>query len=192
MRTTNCLLFLVVLLLGLAADLITKSWAFARYYAPHSDYQPVVWWIDGVLGLQTSTNPGALFGMGAGLYWLFSAVSIVFLLIIVIWLTRFGATNDRWLSITLGLISSGILGNLYDRLGFGYVAGRSAEITHHVRDWILFRWEGIGFLDPWPNFNIADSCLVMGACLLFMHGLFYGKSMSSEPLDQPIAEQING
>jgi signal peptidase II len=47
-----------------------------------------------------------------------------------------------------------------------------------VRDWILWQasdeWR-------WPNFNIADSCLVVGAAVLFLHALFQPKSTVNTP-----------
>ena len=42
-----------------------------------------------------------------------------------------------------------------------------------MRDWILFRLEGVPWFDPWPNFNIADVLLVCGAIMLFLHALIY-------------------
>ena len=136
-------LFFSLLVIGAATDLISKSWVFARYFDPsiaaQRQPQPVgSWWIDGVFGLQTSTNPGALFGLGAGYRWLFALFSIVALIAILGWLFAFGAAHERWLTVTLGLISGGIIGNLYDRLGWGAEANYPVEIRDNVRDWILF------------------------------------------------------
>ncbi|MEQ1903824.1 MAG: signal peptidase II [Pirellulaceae bacterium] len=169
--TVNAILFVVILALGLWADLGTKSYIFANYYSPNTDYQSAHWWVDGIFGIQTSTNPGALFGIGAGYHLLFAAISFVFLGFILTWLLGFGGLRDRWLSICFGMISAGILGNLYDRLGYGHGFGLPEACRNHVRDWILFRLEGVPGFDPWPNFNIADSLLVVGAILLFIHGL---------------------
>ena len=137
------------------------------------------WWIDGVFGIQTSTNPGALFGIGSGLSWVFALFSVAALIGIFVWLFKFGAIRDRWLTFTLGLISGGILGNLYDRVGLGYLDIYPLEIKNNVRDWILFRLEGVQFFDPWPNFNIADVCLVCGAVMLFIHAFFYTEPESA-------------
>ena len=142
------------------------------------------WWIKGIFGIQTSTNGGALFGMGQGMHLLFAGLSVVAIVGIIIWLFYFKGAIEKLLTTSLGMISGGILGNLYDRLGFGYAEGPET-IKHHVRDWLFFRWEGVSFLDPWPNFNIADSLLVCGACLLFVHAFFFSardekKAKSSE------------
>jgi len=69
----------------------------------------------------------------------------------------------------------GIFGNFYDRLGLpglvwpeGYPGHQGGMPVHAVRDFILVMigpWE-------WPNFNVADSGLVCGACLLIYHAFF--------------------
>ena len=68
---------------------------------------------------------------------------------------------------------AGVLGNLFDRLarsgedwaGPGQLA---PQAVHAVRDWILWqanqRWR-------WPNFNIAESLLVVGAGVLLYHAV---------------------
>ena len=120
----------------------------------------------------SSINPGALFGLGAGYSWVFATISIGALIGIFCWLFIWRAARDRWLTTALGLVTAGIIGNLYDRLGWGYVQGFPEAVRDNVRDWILFRLEGVPFFDPWPNFNIADSLLVIGAILLFLHAFF--------------------
>ena len=56
-------------------------------------------------------------------------------------------------AVALTLILGGAVGNLYDRVRF-----------HHVIDFIevhIVRYH-------WPDFNLADSCIVIGACLLIL------------------------
>lgn len=176
-------LFFLPLLIGVAADLITKSYTFTNYFDPQraDPTSPLYaaqfphWWIDGIFGIQTSTNPGALFGMGSGYSWLFASFSVVALVGILIWVFGFGAIRDRWLTFCLGMISGGILGNLYDRVGLGSLPNYPEQIQDNVRDWILFRLEGVPWFDPWPNFNIADVLLVCGAIMLFLHALIYSE-----------------
>ncbi len=133
------------------------------------------WWIDERLGIETSINRGALFGMGEGFWWVFACLSVVAMLAILTWLFVFRAAHDRWLTVALGSITGGILGNLYDRLGLWDSAGLRPEYQHGVRDWILFKWSELGLqiFDPWPNFNIADSLLVTGAIMLVVHALVW-------------------
>ena len=133
-----------------------------------------LWWLwDQHFGFQTSLNTGALFGMGAGRWWIFASLSVLALVGIGIWLFAYRAAHDRWITVALGCVTGGILGNLYDRLSLWNSMGLEPEFRHGVRDWILFRWKGIPLLDPWPNFNIADSLLVTGAIMLVVHAIVW-------------------
>ena len=102
------LLFVTLALGGCALDLLSKSWVFARLGMPGQNDH--LWLFDGVLGLTTSLNEGALFGFGRGRGMLFSALSIAALVGIVGWLFAVGAARDRLLTVAVGLISGGILG----------------------------------------------------------------------------------
>ena len=176
-------LFFLPLVAGASADLISKSYVFEKFFdvgrANAQLPQFAHWWYEGILGIQTSTNPGALFGIGKGLSSVFVVFSVIALIAILIWLFAAKAACDRWLTFSLGLISGGIIGNFYDRIGLGYLPTYPAEIKTNVRDWILFRLEGVPFFDPWPNFNIADSLLVTGAVMLFIHACFFAAPSES-------------
>lgn len=188
-------LFFGLLVVGLAADLITKAWVFNNYFdveiakeGAHGQYV-AFWWIEGVFGVQPSTNPGALFGLGAGYSFYFAMFSIVALLAIFVWLFVYKAAIDRWLTFALGLVSGGILGNFYDRVGLGAKPSYPEHIRDNVRDWILFRLEGIPFFDPWPNFNIADALLVVGAAMLFIHSIVLYKEELNELSESATTEE---
>ncbi len=95
---------------GLALDLASKHWAFTtlrqterRVLVPH------------VLEFQTTLNPGALFGIGAGHTEVFLIASVI-ALGLVLWM--FAQTPRRWwfMHIALGAILAGALGNMYDRV----------------------------------------------------------------------------
>ena len=176
-------LFFFPAVLGATADLFTKSYVFDKYFdveRAHAQLpQFAHWWYEGILGIQTSTNPGALFGIGKGHSWLFVIFSVVAVIAILIWLFVAKAAWDRWLTLSLGLITGGIFGNFYDRIGLGYLPSYPVEIKTNVRDWILFRLEGVPLFDPWPNFNIADSLLVTGAVMLFIHACFFSAPAES-------------
>jgi len=59
-------------------------------------------------------------------------------------------------SVALALILGGALGNLYDRVRFSYVVDfLEVHIVHY----------------HWPDFNVADSAIVVGACLLLLEML---------------------
>lgn len=177
--TIAAIVFLSLAASGVAVDLWTKSYMFANYwpYSQPPDAWPNAhtphWWIDGIFGIQTSTNGGALFGMMQGYQSVFVSLSVLALVGLLTWLFAFGAWRDRLLLCCLGLITGGILGNLYDRLGLWHDATTPVDFHYHVRDWIHFRLAGVPYFDPWPNFNIADSLLVVGVVLMLIHNLFF-------------------
>jgi signal peptidase II len=164
------LAFLTIAGVGLGIDLWTKYAVFAWRGMPRHGNE---WWIwENVFGIETALNPGALFGMGAGRSGLFSVLSVIALVGIVYWLFLGKAARDWLLTIALSMISGGILGNLYDRLGLWGGTDANGATIHAVRDWILFAYGGyeLPWLgERWPNFNIADSLLVCGAGVLIWH-----------------------
>lgn len=162
--------FVIVAMGGLMVDLATKAWLFTRLGMP--GLRPPEWIVPGVFGFQTSLNEGALFGMGQGMALVFAGLSTLAALAIVYWLFFLGVARDAWMTVALGSIEAGILGNLYDRLGLPglrwhlpYNQHQVGDPVYAVRDWILVM---IGRYE-WPTFNIADSMLVCGACLLVLH-----------------------
>jgi len=161
------LVFLAIALGGCLADLLTKSWIFSRLGMPSGER---LWIWQGHIGLETSLNEGALFGIGQGMVVFFAVLSLVALIGIVIWLFYYGAALDWLLTIALGAMTAGILGNLYDRLGLHglkwHHPPRVGEPVYAVRDWILLQ---ANERLQWPNFNIADSLLVIGGALILWH-----------------------
>ena len=153
------LTFFSIALLGCAVDLATKARIFALLGQPGGE---TLWVWRPFFGLQTSLNQGALFGMGQGKVWLFATLSVAAAIGIVYWLFVTGAAVDWLLTVALGAVMAGILGNLHDRLGLWTLNGQR---VYAVRDWILFRYHDWS----WPNFNLADSFLVCGAALLMWH-----------------------
>ncbi len=168
-RAVRTAVFLALATVGVSLDLATKHYVFG--WRTWEQFNQTWWLVDEHFGIQTSVNPGALFGMGAGYTWGFVALSFVALLAICYFVFVRPRMLDWWLTIALGLVTGGILGNLYDRLGFWHSSLVPDFVGPGVRDWILVRFEGVPFFDPWPNFNIADCCLVVGACLLAVHSL---------------------
>jgi signal peptidase II len=171
--------FFTLAALGCTVDLWTKHAIFQWRGLPQ--HGNIYWLIENRFGIETSVNPGALFGMGAGFWPLFAALSVVALAGIITWLFAFRAAFDRWITVALGLVSGGIIGNLYDRLGLWDTSGLIPELQHGVRDWILFVWPEIKLqiFNPWPNFNIADSLLVTGAIMLVVHAIIWRETEHS-------------
>jgi signal peptidase II len=170
---------------GLSADLISKWWAFRALGGPHrtSDWNYGVDFLWGRFEctLTTTFNFGALFGMGQGLSWLFALLSVAAAGGIVYWLFARGHARSLWLTITLALILSGALGNLYDRINLHGWTDDQGHPIYAVRDFINCTIPGIelhGFQPRliqeyhWPVFNLADVCLVTGAIMLMLHSFF--------------------
>ncbi|MDD2211849.1 MAG: signal peptidase II [Clostridia bacterium] len=104
--------------------------------------------IEGFLHFTYIRNPGAAFGLFAEKTWFFLMIT-VFILFVIIYLQYTWGKENIWLSLGLGLIAGGAVGNFIDRLQTGLVI-----------DFIDFR--GI-----WPYvFNIADAAIVIGMILL--------------------------
>jgi signal peptidase II len=171
---TRFVLFIVTAAIGCAADLLTKAWAFST---PALRAGEINWLWQGHVGIQLSRNLGALFGVGQGKFAYFALLSIGAAIAIPVWLFVFRAARDIWLTFALGCVMGGVLGNLYDRLGLSgdawYGPGNTApEAVHAVRDWILWQvndnWR-------WPNFNIADSLLVVGVGILLLHAFLHAE-----------------
>ena len=168
-------LFVVIALIGLAADLLTKHWVFqtlgmpGEYKFNHEPELRAVYWVwHGIAGFQTSLNTGGLFGLGQGQASILAGLSLVFLAGVLLYVLLW-AWRSLFLSAVLGMIAAGIGGNLYDRLGWHGLTDPAGETIYAVRDWILCM---IGTF-PWPNFNIADSLLVCSVILLLLHELLF-------------------
>ena len=110
-------------------------------------------------------NTGVNFGLlsGADMRWVLIAVALVITAAVLIWVRREG--GNRWAQIGAGLLAGGALGNVIDRIRFGYVV-----------DFISVRLPFYDKIVPsshgwWPTFNVADSCICIAAVLLFLGGL---------------------
>jgi signal peptidase II len=109
------------------------------------------------------TNTGAAFGSFKGNNIFFIVVSIVALLVVLVLLVR-RRRLDPWRDLSLALLLAGILGNLTDRLLYG-----------HVIDFLLLNLH-IRYADPWPAFNVADSCISIAVVLFIVHSFRKPKS----------------
>jgi signal peptidase II len=135
--------------LGLAAlivvlDQLTKAW-LVSFLAPGQAVNVLGDWIR----LVFSQNNGGLFGLLRGQAVVFGLVSLVVVGLIVIYHAR--ANPSRYLSITLGLLLGGAVGNLVDRFRLGYV--------------VDFVDAGIGDV-RWYTFNVADTAISFALILL--------------------------
>jgi len=156
-RTPGARSYMISLLAIAAAvaiiDRITKH--IIRHRLPEGSARTI---IPGVLRITHVLNTGAAFSMFSdsartvavrhGLV-LFSVVAI-FIVLGMLWRVRHTLSLT---SIALALILGGAIGNVYDRVRYHYVVDFiEVHIVHY----------------HWPDFNVADSCIVIGACLLFI------------------------
>ncbi|MBK7644204.1 MAG: signal peptidase II [Planctomycetes bacterium] len=114
-----------------------------------------------------SRNPGAAFGKFGDMPYLLIGGRIAASLFVA-WLILRSSPRRPWVSMAFTLILAGALGNLYDNL-FLAEAG-SGHPFGLVRDFIdvyfgVWDWH-------FPTFNVADSCISVGATILVLNGLF--------------------
>lgn len=108
-------------------------------------------------------NTGAAFSLLPGALWLFVPVTVI-ALGMVAWFHRSLRGRTLWVQVVLGMVLAGTLGNLTDRLRFGYVV-----------DFV-----SVGFGDTrFPTFNVADSSLVVGILLLVAYLTFADRPRGS-------------
>jgi signal peptidase II len=132
-----------------AADRVTKAVVVASLA-----HRPPVVLIPKVLRLTYTTNPGGAFGLFGRAPYLFLAATLIVCAAIVF--ASFSSPSMT-LSIGLGLVLGGALGNLTDRIV------RGSGLNGRVVDFIDFR--------VWPVFNLADSAIVIGAALILLAGV---------------------
>ena len=130
-------------------DQLTKAW-LVSFLAPGQS-TPVV---GDLVRLVNSQNDGGLFGFLQGQALPFAAVSLVVMALIVGYHARSG--RNPYLTVTLGFLLGGAVGNLIDRIRLGYV--------------VDFVDAGIGTLRFW-TFNVADSSITLAVLLLLLAAL---------------------
>ena len=150
--------------LGLAAlvvvlDQITKLWISNTFV--YGESLAVLSFFNLVL----AHNAGAAFSFlsdaGGWQRWFFTAIAVI-ASVWITWLLR-KFQSDKFFCFALALILGGAVGNLIDRIAYGYVV-----------DFLDFYWDTYHF----PAFNVADSAITCGAVLLLMQSF-----VKREPYD---------
>ena len=140
--------------LGLSAlvivlDQLSKLWITGHFAFGESLY------VLGVFDLVLAHNTGAAFSFlhdaGGMQRWLFSIIAIAASVWIVVLLRKHAA--QTLFALALSLVLGGALGNLIDRIAYGYVV-----------EFLSFHWGEHYF----PAFNLADSAITCGAFLLIL------------------------
>lgn len=151
----NSLMWLLLSLIVLILDQITKAWV-----SNHLSFnQPVN--ILPYFDLRLLHNTGAawsfLADQGGWQRWFLSGLAIIVSIVIMVWLTRLDS-KQRWLACALALILGGALGNVMDRIIYGYVVD---FIDIYYQQW------------HWPAFNIADIAISIGAVMLLIDAIIF-------------------
>jgi signal peptidase II len=146
-----------------AIDQFTKN-LLLRFISPY-DARVVV---PDFFSLVNVTNTGAAFGSFKGNNAFFIVISIIALVAVTALLAR-PRRPDTLRDLSLALLLAGILGNLTDRLFHG-----------HVIDFLLFNLH-VRYADPWPAFNVADSCISIAVMLFIIHSFRRQKESSMSP-----------
>jgi len=142
-------------------DRLTKAWVTLR--VPYGHSIPV---IPRVLAISHWTNPGAAFSLfdnsasPNAVRWGLVGFSLLAALVVLVVMIRM-ADRFSLISVALALIFAGALGNVHDRIAYGSVVD---FIEVHI------------FSYHWPDFNVADSAVVTGACLLLLDSLLPKKT----------------
>jgi signal peptidase II len=140
----------------IAADRWTKTWV--SHHVRLGGAIPV---FDHILRISHWTNEGAAFSLFADttsphtVRWALIIFTLAAAVAVFIALLRLGS-RITLTTVALALILGGALGNVHDRIAYGSVVD---FIEVHI-----FRYH-------WPDFNVADSSIVTGACLLFLDSL---------------------
>jgi signal peptidase II len=137
-------------------DQLTKNWAVASLIP----YEPLR--IFPFISLTLAHNTGAAFSfLHAASGWqniLFVCLAVVVCIAIVGWMATISA-RDWWMGIALSLIAGGAVGNVCDRLLYGYVID---FFDFHISHW------------HFAIFNVADSAICIGAAMLLLRWLIKG------------------
>ena len=162
------MMWMVFAALVVLADQATKS-AIIRWVPLYGDVP-----INGFINLTHQQNTGAAFsflaGAGGWQRWFFVVLASVVSAVLVAWLWRIRASGMVMLSAGLTLVLGGAIGNLVDRIRFGYV-------TDFIQVW-FGSW-------AFPSFNVADSAITVGAALLIIDSLFLSGNEKAAPEEAP-------
>ena len=137
-------------------DFATKFYFESNFYLGES--RPVTSFFNLVLAHNTGAAFSFLAGHSGWQMYLFAAIALAAILICARLIIRHA--NERLFCLSLALIMGGAIGNLFDRIIYGYVID--------FLDFYYGYWH-------WPAFNIADMAIVGGAGLLILDS-FSGRS----------------
>ncbi len=146
-------LFITTFLIALVVDLGSKYLVESRLEM-FEEYE--IW--EGVFRLRLITNSGMMWGMAEtvpAFVWVAIRGSV---LLGLVWMYASLEHKGRMAQLAFGLVCAGALGNIYDNI----FQNPNALFEGEVRDFLQFYWF------EFPTFNVADSCICVGAPLLLL------------------------
>jgi signal peptidase II len=153
-KRASGLRFLWLTLLLIVLDQFTKQWVI-RVFDLYESIEVMPY-----LNLTYVRNMGAAFSFlsdqGGWQRWLFTFSAIAVSVVLLIWLRRNPANMWRQ-NLAFALILAGAIGNVIDRIMYGYVID---FIDVYVNEW------------HWPAFNVADMAITIGAILMLLEAFF--------------------
>jgi len=130
-----------------------------------------------------SCNGGAAFGQFGQFPWVL-VLGRIAAVAFLSWLLLRAASRPRLVLVAMTLVLAGALGNVIDNLGAGCTVFERPEHPFlGVRDFVLVNFAPIGIDKNFPAFNLADSCITVGACAWILSGFLHRAepAVSSEP-----------
>jgi len=155
-----------------ALDRITKLWV-----SHHIAEGNIIVVIPRVFAISHVMNPGAAFSLftdspnPARTRWMLTAFSLIAALVVFIILIRIGRRLS-FTAVSMALVLGGAIGNVWDRIAYGTVVDFiEVHIIHY----------------HWPDFNLADSAIVIGGILLLIDSLRprHQEQLDSSPSANP-------
>ncbi len=153
----------------LGVDQMSKRWAVATLGPDPRDR--VIALIGDWFNLVYTRNTGIAFGLFQSLSGLFTITAILITIGAVYAYAVYLPNHSAWVQTAMGLIGGGAVGNILDRLRFGYVI-----------DFISIGW--------WPVFNLADSAVTIGVTMLAGYLIFIGDEPAPAPLPPPRDDRL--
>ena len=120
-------------------------------------------------------NRGAAFSFlsdaGGWQRWFFTALAIAVSVFIFLWLKKLSA-KEKLLAASLALILGGAVGNVLDRMLYGYVIDFIDWFYYSSTKCLPFFYHLNQATCHWPTFNLADSAIFLGAALMIFQAVY--------------------
>jgi len=163
--------------LVIALDRLTKIWV-----SRHIIEGDAITVIPGIFRISHVENSGAAFSMFTSLpnpertRWMLTAFSLLAAVVVLVVLYRIGRRFSLT-SLSMALVLGGAIGNVWDRIRQGTVVDfLEVHIVHY----------------HWPDFNLADSAIVVGGILLLLDALLAPSHASTKDTQTPAANGSTG